>query len=177
MNANEEKSERMKEQNWTEQKTNSREKKGKKTTHRMWRGKKLPKMLVNGRHTEKSTCSQSERIRVEKKNRQSFRKHPLVNPVRREHIYISHQFIFKPLFICGRSSYVYTSIVALNMWTCVGAFFHSSPYFSCLVSATKIFWLKFIERNTLDFILFVHLLQCYAYVSFVSLLLFKCFSV
>lgn len=101
--------------------------------------KKLPKMLVNGRHTEKSTCSQSERIRVEKKNRQSFRKHPLVNPVRREHIYISHQFIFKPLFICGRSSYVYTSIVALNMWTCVGAFFHSSLYFSCLVSATKIF--------------------------------------
>lgn len=66
----------------------------------------------------KSTRSLNERIWVEKKNRQSFRKHPLVNSKHRAHIYISHQFIFKPLFICGRSSCTRVCVcVSRWMWT------------------------------------------------------------
>lgn len=115
----------MKEQNWTEQKVKRREKKGKKklteceeeekTVQRCW--------LIEG--TERSTCSQSERIRVEKKNRPSFRKHPLVNPVHRAHIHISSIHIQAPFYLWPFILRVHIDRAELSwMWTRVGASEH-----------------------------------------------------
>lgn len=102
----------------------------------------------------------------------------------RTHIHISSIHIQAPFYLWPfilRTKYI--DHVWLSRWIFTSCISVSERFFSLfsvlllLVSATKnLPILKFMERNTLDFILFVHLFLCYMYILFVLLLLFKCFS-
>lgn len=114
-----------------------------------------------------------------KTNRQKLPKTSIGQFIRtaHTHLYIMSIHIQAPFYL---KSFISLTLVGW-VCACVGEYICIYSRFCLLthscasfVSATKIFRLMFIERNTLDFILFACWFQCY--ILFVSFLSFKCFG-